>query len=244
MSSPWPTTQARSRRTSTTRTASCRRRSTAHLVERIYQVVRLAGLPLAMGTGDAGVYLEREDPISGPISYVVISWHTTDRLFDTSEETPGPRAHAADKLLSAACPAIEDALEKILAAGGLVVAKHPETHSLAVWAAPATSHSRRTPFLTCQKAVGSSFPKGARSRTRGWCVQNGTGAGSGSSGPAEPRVRPGGRAAGRGARWPSGPGGGRGRTPVGSRRGRPAAVERPPVVPRCRSGRWPGCHGP
>lgn len=85
-------------------------------MERIYQVVRLAGLPLAMGTGDAGVYLEREDPISGPISYVVISWHTTDRLFDTSEETPGPRAHAADKLLSAACPAIEDALEKILAA--------------------------------------------------------------------------------------------------------------------------------
>ncbi|MFD0446078.1 hypothetical protein ACFQ10_32650 [Streptomyces indonesiensis] len=31
-----------------------------------------------------------------------------------------------------------------------------------------------------------SFPKGARSRTRGWCAQNGTGAGWGSSEPAEP----------------------------------------------------------
>lgn len=99
-------------------------------MDRICQALRLAGLPLAVETGDAGVYLERESPIAGPIDHVVISWHTTSELFDAAEAAgTGP----AERLQSATPEAIEDAIAVILTASGLVVAKHPYTHSLAVW---------------------------------------------------------------------------------------------------------------
>ncbi|MGN9795695.1 hypothetical protein ACTMTU_31965 [Streptomyces sp. OZ13] len=104
------------------------------LVERICHVVRLAGLPLAVDTGDGGVFLEQGSTVSAPADHVVISWHVTNRLFEDSEHHVTRRS--ADKLLLAAYPAIEDALETILSAAGLAVAKHPRTHSLAVWAAP------------------------------------------------------------------------------------------------------------
>lgn len=105
----------------------------SHLVKRIEEAVRLVGLPLAVDTGQAGVYLEREGAINGPIDHVVISWHVTDRLFNAAE---GQRPdQPAEQLMSVAYTAIEEALAAVLTASGLVVAKHPYTHSLAVWGA-------------------------------------------------------------------------------------------------------------
>ncbi|MFZ3562909.1 hypothetical protein ACOKM5_44040 [Streptomyces sp. BH097] len=103
----------------------------AALVDRICQALRLAGLPLAVETGDAGVYLEREGAIAGPIDHVVISWHTTNELFDAAE-AEGHRG-PAERLQSGTIDAVEDAIAVVLTASGLVVAKHPYTHSLAVW---------------------------------------------------------------------------------------------------------------
>ncbi|UED86166.1 hypothetical protein [Streptomyces profundus] len=101
------------------------------LVERIVQAVRLIGLPLAVETGGSGVYLEREGPIEGPVDHVVIRWHASNLLFDVAErELP---AGPAERLMSASLTAMEDALAELLAASGLVVAKHPFTRSLAVW---------------------------------------------------------------------------------------------------------------
>ncbi|MGW7358331.1 hypothetical protein ACWGI0_17260 [Streptomyces sp. NPDC054802] len=54
----------------------------AHLVERICRLVRLAGLPLAVETGNAGLHLERAGSVSGPSDHVVLSRHVTDQLFD------------------------------------------------------------------------------------------------------------------------------------------------------------------
>ncbi|KAB8159568.1 hypothetical protein FH609_028695 [Streptomyces sp. 3MP-14] len=103
----------------------------AHLVERVRQAVRLVGLPLAAETGGVGVCLEREGPGEGPVDHVVIRWRTSAELWATAEdERPdGP----AEKLRNTTLTAMEDALSELLAAGGLVVAKHPFTRSLAVW---------------------------------------------------------------------------------------------------------------
>ncbi|MFJ8313431.1 MULTISPECIES: hypothetical protein [unclassified Streptomyces] len=51
----------------------------AYLVDRICQALRLAGLPLAVETRDAGVLPGTGRPDAGPIDHVVISWHTTGR---------------------------------------------------------------------------------------------------------------------------------------------------------------------
>jgi hypothetical protein len=106
----------------------------AHLVERICRLLRLAGLPLAVETGDAGLHLERAGAVSGPADHVVLSWHVTDQLFDACENELS--RHAADRLVSATCLALEEAVEKILSTGGLVLARHPGTRSLTVTAAP------------------------------------------------------------------------------------------------------------
>ncbi|WP_062204132.1 hypothetical protein [Streptomyces sp. NBRC 109706] len=101
------------------------------LVERIVQAVRLVGLPLAVETGGPGVYLDREGPIEGSVDHVVIRWHASNLLSDVAEkELP---AGPAERLMSASLTAMEDALAELLAASGLVVAKHPFTRSLAVW---------------------------------------------------------------------------------------------------------------
>lgn len=102
-----------------------------HLVRRVRQAVRLVGLPLAAETGGAGVSLEREGPGDGPVDHVVIRWRASAELCDTAEnELPdGP----AEKLRNTTLTAMEDALLEVLAASGLVVAKHPFTRSLAVW---------------------------------------------------------------------------------------------------------------
>ncbi|MGW7358330.1 hypothetical protein ACWGI0_17255 [Streptomyces sp. NPDC054802] len=70
--------------------------------------------------------------------------------------------HAADRLVSATCLALQEAVEKILSTGGLVLARHPGTRSLTVTAAP----DRRPvpwilPFGGARGDDGGHVPHGA-----------------------------------------------------------------------------------
>ncbi|MQS05477.1 hypothetical protein, partial [Streptomyces alkaliterrae] len=102
----------------------------AYLVERIYHAARLAGLPLAIETGDAGVYLEREGPLAGPTDHVVVSWHVPDHLFLTAMDQP--LQAPAPTFLNAVYQATDHVLTTLLDNSGLETRHHPRTGALTV----------------------------------------------------------------------------------------------------------------